>query len=90
MTHPPLATEEDVQRWHDSGEELFRYAKDIMGLDPAYVMCALSTAMAKTLLLSIPHDSHSELDRHLEIIRSTILYEMLRIGGDMVRGGGPA
>ena len=88
MTHHSKVTEEDVKKWHDSGEELFRYAKDIMGLEPSYVMCALSTAMAKTLLLSLPHDSHSKLDRHLEMIRVTILGEMLRIGGDIVRGGG--
>jgi hypothetical protein len=88
MTRPSPVTEEDIQKWHDSGEELFRYAKDIMGLEPGYVMCALSTAIAKTLLLSIPHDSHSKLDRHLEMIKSTILCEMLRIGGDIVRGSG--
>jgi hypothetical protein len=89
MTHPPT-TEERIQRWYDSGEELFRYAKDIMGLEPAYAMCALSTALAKTLLLSIRYDSSEDLDRHLKQIKDTILYEMLRIGGDMVRGGGPA
>jgi hypothetical protein len=88
MKTPPLVTEEDIKKWHDSGEELFRYAKDIMDLEPAYVMCALSTAMAKTLLLVIPHNSDSELTRHLEIVRCTILYEMLRIGGDIARGGG--
>jgi hypothetical protein len=87
VTHPPV-TEEEIQKWHDSGEELFRYAKDIMGLDPAYVMCAMSTAMAKTLILSMPYSSHNELEFHLGVIRATIIYEMLRIGGDIARCGG--